>query len=501
MSTTVRDLLQIQGFRLSVIAGAGAAELDLPITWVHSSDLLDPAQWLSEGQLLLTNGTQFAPDLDEAAATAYVGQLRQRGVSALGFATAVVHEVVPASLVAACDAMEFPLVEVGGRTPFIGIIRHVADAIAREASARLSWSLDAQRAVARAAVGADGLGEIMRVLAERMSSWVALYDSVGGRVRVPGLPPTPEEMAAPLAFEVEKLLKREQPAVLKLESPRATVQTIGQPGRLRGALVVGAVPTDAAESDLVGSVIALASIALEQQRTLDAARRRIRTGVLELLRSGAPKVADRTARAVWGPLPKAPLRVGVIPGPFRGQSVLDELEPLVLSLGQRLFFGELGEDIVLLGSSAALAQLDGMRGRHSLALGLSREVPFSAVDDGIAEARDAAGRADAGGPPVAFDEWASRGIFGFVRASGGQHVANVVMAPMAALPADERERLLLAGRVWLEANGAWDPAARTLGIHRHTLKARIDRLGTILALDLAQFSGRAELWAVLELAD
>ena len=75
-----------------------------------------------------------------------------------------------------------------------------------------------------------------------------------------------------------------------------------------------------------------------------------------------------------------------------------------------------------------------------------------------------------------------------------------MLAPLDHLPEDHRERLLAAARAWFAANTAWDPAARALDIHRHTLRARIDELGDVLNLDLSSFSGRAQLWAALELS-
>ncbi len=69
-----------------------------------------------------------------------------------------------------------------------------------------------------------------------------------------------------------------------------------------------------------------------------------------------------------------------------------------------------------------------------------------------------------------------------------------------ALAANEREMLLDAVTVWLEHNGAWDPAARKLGVHRHTLRHRVSAVERLTGLDLSQFAGRAELWAVLQLA-
>jgi hypothetical protein len=55
--------------------------------------------------------------------------------------------------------------------------------------------------------------------------------------------------------------------------------------------------------------------------------------------------------------------------------------------------------------------------------------------------------------------------------------------------------------VWLSHNGAWDPSARELDVHRHRLRHRVSVIERLLGLDLSQFADRAELWAALQLAD
>jgi purine catabolism regulator len=47
------------------------------------------------------------------------------------------------------------------------------------------------------------------------------------------------------------------------------------------------------------------------------------------------------------------------------------------------------------------------------------------------------------------------------------------------------------------ANGQGDPAAKALGIHRHTLRARMKKAAELLGRDLDDPGVRAELWIAL----
>ncbi|GAB3615638.1 PucR family transcriptional regulator [Okibacterium endophyticum] len=498
----MRSLLGVGTFALRPRTQIDAASLDRPIVWAHSSDLIDPTPWLEAGQLLLTDGAQFSRDVDAATVDGYCGRLMRLGVAGLGFATDVIHKEIPGVLVDACERHRIPLLEVAGGTPFISIIRHVADAVAADRSARLSWTLEAHRAVARAAVRDDGLREILRTLSDRLRTWVALYDSAGGRVNVSRLRALPGDLADIVDAEARMLLDRGVPAALRTHPPAvATLQTIGQRHRLRGVLAVGAdVSLDPASNDLIGSVVALASIALEQQRAVDASRRRIRTGILELLLAGQTRAANRTAKAVWGSLPETPFLVGVIRGPVRGQSVLDELELLSATHHSTVFFAEHGDNVVITMQDSALKSLLPLIRRHGLTLGVSDETNWTALEWGIKKAMHAA---STGGDHdvVMFADVAGKGVMGVLRSGGGEVVARHVLEPLFRLPASERDHLRASARAWLDANTAWDPAARALGIHRHTLRARIDQIGELLNLDLSEFSGRAQLWAAMDLAD
>ena len=52
-------------------------------------------------------------------------------------------------------------------------------------------------------------------------------------------------------------------------------------------------------------------------------------------------------------------------------------------------------------------------------------------------------------------------------------------------------------RTWLDADGVYDVAARQLGMHRHTLRARVADAERVLGRDLTSFAARADLYAAL----
>jgi purine catabolism regulator len=501
---TLRTLMAQPVFKLTLLVEGDAADLDREIAWVHNSDLGDPTPWLEAEQLLLTDGAQFAGSMSEELADRrtdeYVRRLVARGVVALGFATGIIHADVPQRLIDACIRHRFTLLEVGERTPFIGIIRFVADAVAAARVASLEWSLAAQRAVARAALRPDGLTAILEELGQQLDCWVALYDALGNRVVTKTREPVPEGVEAAVA----DVLRRGSRAGLHLGegADGATLLTLGRRGELRGILAVGSrVPLDNAEHDLVSSVIGLASIALEQHSALDLARRQLRSGLLELLLSGDLAVAERTAARLWGPLPPDPIRVAVVDIPPGELGFLSELDVQAAAHGGKLFFAEQDARIVIVSSDADTGLWSGVVGRHALAGGVSAVTTWAAVSDGLAEATRA--RASAGETPrlVRYEALAEQGLLGLLSASGGSVLANRLLEPLGRLGDDARATHLETARVWLEANCVTDQAAGRLGVHRQTLRARIATLERLLDLDLSRFADRTELWSALQLAE
>lgn len=509
MPVTLRTLIDAPDLRIRTLVPDGPAAMDAPdpldaeITWVHSSDLLDPTPWLDAGQVLLTNGGQFAPgqlDLGSEIADDYARRLSAAGVVALGFAADVVHAGVPEALRESCRRQGLPLLRIEADLPFIRIIRHIADVLDRERTERIAWSVRAQRAVARATLRPDGLAATLRELERQLGCWVALVDALGRLVSVRTRFRAPASALEEICREAEGQLRGGRRAAMHrvIDGAEVTLQTIGQAGRLRGVLAVGSsLPLDPAGTDLVASVIGIASIAIEQSRALDQARRELRTGIMALFEAEATDAARRALRELGGWDASGEIRVVVVEGVRDWGALLDELE--LRAVDDPFAFARVGEELVLVVPAEADASLFGFVERYGLRAGASAPVMAEDFLTGRSQARGALRRAASAGRIVRFDRLAEEGVFAWLVGADGYLPARRVLAPVQERP--DAEVLLASARAWFAHNCSWDPAARTLGIHRHTLHSRIATLGRVCGVDLDGFEGRAELWAALELSE
>ena len=500
---TLRALLARRDLRLRLAGGDDAFEdvaLDRPLRWVHSSDLADPTPFLSEGLALLTTGTQFPDAADASVYGDYVNRLSTRGVVGLGFGTEVVRDGVPPLLIEACRAARMPLFEVPYRTPFIAVARAGAEAIAAQSYARRSWALAAQRAISLAALRPDGLGATLAELARQLDAWVGLFDGAGTLTREH--PSALEPAAADeLRSEVGAVLRRGARAgsSLRIGDTPFSLQTLGRGGHLRGVIAMAAGDLDQEGRGVVTAVVAMAGLALEQQQGLDRARTLLRAGLVHALHSDDPTLARRIARDLWGGLPSAPILVAMTDAAAgRRDAVREWLELRADERSGRLFFGRGEDGLVLVVNPTDADLLEELAERFDLRIGISDPSAYDVFSRGMDQARLARDRGV--GLVSHFADAVGTGVLSIPPSAEARTVAEAALAPLVRHDLAHNTALRETVSAWLANDCSHEASARALGVHRHTVRARIAAAERVLGVDLGSFPVRAELWAALRLS-
>ncbi|GAB3614644.1 PucR family transcriptional regulator ligand-binding domain-containing protein [Humibacter ginsengisoli] len=439
---TVRVLLNHRELGLRLLTPAArlpGGALDADVSWVHSSDLTDPTPFVIPGQVLLTTGTQFAGD----DYNGYVDRLVAAGVAALGFGTDVVR-ATPEGLPESCLRVGLPLFEVPYRTPFIAVARYAADLVAEQTYARNTWALSAQRAVSLAALRADGLSATLAELSRQLGRWVALVNSDGVIDRV--FPARALAASARTSVEAEaaRMLRARRRAASTIveDTTVVSLQTIGASDRLLGVLAHGGDDeVDQAAQQVVTGVVALAGLALEQGRALTSAQAAMRGNLLR---------------------------------------ALEDARSLGLELGDSS--GLSGAEVAALERSASRVAAK----RRAVTASSQAYAPAPA------RATEPGGGQEGGGQEAGGD------LLAALDGADARARASALLAPLSARDPDG---VLAASLLtWLEHNGVYDAAARTLGVHRHTLTARIRAAEQALGRDFGSFADRAGVWAALRVS-
>ncbi|MGV8876313.1 MAG: PucR family transcriptional regulator [Rhodoglobus sp.] len=497
MPTPLGDIIATP--QLALRALTPHSTFDRSVNWVHNSDLDDPTPFLAAGQLLLTTGRQFVdhprPDFD-----AYVSRLIHAGVAALGFGTEVVTEGVPEELLNACAAADLALFEVPYRIPFIAISRLVADNEAQQARAGFDRALAAQNDIARAAVGKGRLSAAAARAAEHLDCLVWIFDADGEvvshhtEVGTPDCPPS-------IHASVTELLGRGRRArvVDGAHGEHRIVQTLGASGQLCGAVAwLREDEFDALDRSVMTVLAALAEVSLEQTENLRVGHRAILEQLFHLLKEGRVDSVRRAVTAAGIELPAERFAVAALNLLDTGSTVRDVLERRAGRPDSRFFAVAEGRNLLVLIDVNQLAAERRFFAINNLTVGLSSEVGWGELTVAIVQAV----RSLEAAPPgtvTKFDSLVGESFFGLLATSSVADIAHARLASVIALP--EGLGLLRFAQVWLRHNGQWDPAARELGIHRHGLKLRMQRLAELTHLGLDSFQGRAELWAMLAAID
>ncbi|MGW9157951.1 MULTISPECIES: PucR family transcriptional regulator [unclassified Microbacterium] len=467
--------------------------LDRPLRWVHSSDLADPTPFLSEDLALLTTGTQFddAVDIDT-----YVARLADRGILGLGFGTEVHRSGIPEELVVACAERGIPLFSVPYRTPFIAVARAHAEAIAAQAYSRRSWALDAQRALALAALRPSGLEATIAELGRRLGVWAGMFDAAGAVIASHPRDRLDAAVRDALGERVMDILTRGLEAGQSLTLGESTFMlfTVGRGGHLRGVLALAVDALDPEARSVVTSVIAMAGLAMEQSEQLARSRRRLHAQLLGSLLTDDPTLARR----VLGGLPPAPIVVAVTADAPAGP-LSDWWERHRAEHGTPVFLAESADGVTMCISAGEDALLDEVATRFGIRIGVSDPDAYDSFARAHAQALTALRQQGTHGV-ARYSETVGSHILTALATDEARLVAESRLAPLREHDVRTGAELERSLRTWLEHDARAEAAAATLGVHRHTLRSRIAQASGLLDIDLSTFPARAELWTLLQTA-
>ncbi|WP_147305944.1 PucR family transcriptional regulator [Subtercola boreus] len=461
---------------------------DTPIGWVHSSDLDDPSPFLEAGQMLLTTGRQFGSFTSAEDYERYVGRLQNVGVVALGFGTEVVRSGTPAELHRACTDAHLTLVQVPYATPFIAVSKFVADGIAAAAREQLEWALSTQDSISKAVLGSGGLVAAVRASALAIGCDLAILDPDGRIVH--------GSVSGGVDAHALRLLTRGVRARDRGEGPAGfwAAHTLGASGRLLGALVVTRpAPLSEPECSVLTMLSALTELSLEHAADERLGFRSVAQRLFELLVDGRTEVVRGALAPHRVRLPEEPFDVVVLPLRGLPPQVRDSIERLAVR-GERLFTLEYRSDLVVLVDRRHTEMVTTRLRQARLGAGLAGAERWTQLSDALGQAAVASAEASPESI-LTFTELTSKSILGLLAESRVSEIARLSLA--STLRSPEGDDLLREAAVWLHHNGAWEPAARALTLHRHTLKQHMAALSELSGLDLETFHGRAVLWALL----
>jgi purine catabolism regulatory family protein/PucR-like helix-turn-helix protein/diguanylate cyclase with GGDEF domain len=495
MQMTVRELVDDSDLRLRVVVDG---PLDVPVQWVHTTELADPSRYLQGGEVILTTGVWRAAGVTSER---FVAPLAGSRVAALGYGLPEPDAVVPDDLIAACRARGLPLFAVPFEMPFIAVSRAFVDRFVGQRERALRAVVRRNDRLVRAAGHGAGLAGLLAVLDPALRAWVA---GPGARATPAGggrLPPEPE-LRAVLAAAGGVQPDPPVPVGGWWVFPIAAV------GRTEAHLVVwaGEALSDAQRA-AIDQTLPFLGLELAHARATRETERRLAAELVDLVLAGPAQLQAASARLeTFGLDPAGPL-VAVACESERLDECLDALERALGELGlPAIAAAHGGELVAVLGRPGAAAGLEelarrlharldggvvGIGGLADDARGLRRSVL-----EGRQACRFARLRRDGG-----YAAHHQVGSHSLLLALQDEDVLaafrRALLEPLEQHDARRRTELVRSLELFLSSGGRWQATAQALHVHVNTLRHRLARVERLTGRDLSSMEDRVDFFIAL----
>ena len=513
---TLESLVADTGLRLAAGESAG----DVPVRWVHITELVDPTPWLSGGELLLTTGIQLdtAPKQRD-----FVGRLKRHGVAGVGFGTGFDHDKVPRAMLEEARDCELPLFEVPYRMPFIAITERAFTRIVNQQYETLRRGTEIHKRLERLVLEERGLEEVVKALAGAVDGPVQVLDPHGEVVASDA----PREGLDPEALDAirEQVTARVTPSggghgstlgAFEPEHQALGGRCLALPVATRGGGVAQAwlvatpdrSPPGEFEQLILHQAVTVVALELMRIRAARDTERRLAGDILADAITGRLERHELERRLrPFGIADVAAVCVFAVPEPDSGEALLDRVADdagvgALVATRQGLLCAVIDASEVepVAFARQAREELAGKLG--SARASVSRAAPVVDLQRSFHEARcalEAAAIANGSAPEVATHR--DLGSFQLLLSLQDDEALRLycdsLLGPLEDGSGEYGDELLRSLEAFIEHNGQWERAARELYCHRHTLRYRIGRIEALTGRDLGRARDRIEFWLAL----
>jgi purine catabolism regulator len=554
---TVSELLSDLDVRLLTAESA----TDVPVRWVHISEIEDPTPWLSGGELLLTTGMQL--DTSERQRE-FVERLSDHHLAGLGFGTGFAHSEVPPALLETAAECDFPVFEVPYELPFIAVTEAAFTRLVNEQYAVLRRALAAHERLERVLLSERGLDALASTLSTQLGAAVLVFDARGRPLASKefrrALEPDAVSQLQSELYERRREARAFLPGhgdladrslALPVAADGGGAEAGGASGKRIPEAWLVAVKDSGALSDFdrltLHQAVTIVALELLRGRVAGDTERRLAGDVLAALANGELSGAELVRRLEpfgigetvasivvqrpdgWRGTPAAiedALAAALREDAVRclvasvdsytcalvpGTEDEEELFALARTVAARLP-GAIGQPTgpLRIGVGRAFAAADARRSFHearcaaqALALGVAAERNSDAPAASNGKSGNHLNRSS---PAVGVDgaqvaTYKELGSFQLLLSLQDDEALRLfcdsILGPIEAGEGHYGGELMRSLEAFIEENGQWERAAKRLYCHRHTLRYRIRRVEELTGRNLSSARDRIEFWLAL----
>lgn len=492
---------------------AGHAGLDRTVRWVHIVDVPNIEECLVGGELVLTSGISLGHD--NTLQRRIIPTMARMQLAGLVVAVGPYLDRVPPPIVATADAHRIPVLELPWAVNFGDVTQAVLTAVVDRQHAMLQLSERIHRGLTQLVLQGGGLPDVARRLTTLLHRSVLILDPAfqilaGATPGREGDPLSSAEVAGRLPGDLVVRLREATRSWDLTSAVGATV--LEEPGvggvlapirverRLLGSVWIDGGGQPIGQLDIVAAEhgATVAALMSYKDEAVRRAERRHERDLLDRLLSGAPSDPDRLRPATGSGLMAGPQQVIAVATPDADPERVERMAETALTRdapGARVRWRGRVLAVVL----PVVEEIDPARVasdlQHIFAGGGS---PLPVGVSSIVPSPDHLGRAfneacDAARLSPHIDSTASVHYADRMRTLRQLALAQPASPPPATSPiarliaydAAHGSELLATLDAYLQHDGNASAAARSSGIHRHTLLNRLDRIREITTADLS----------------
>ncbi|MCP9000551.1 PucR family transcriptional regulator ligand-binding domain-containing protein [Pseudarthrobacter sp. RMG13] len=487
---TVAELIAEPQLGLSLLAGSEG--LGNRITWAHTSDLPRLWEWVTGGEIMMTNGLSIPPDA--AGQVELAESLVRAGASALAVGEKMHAPQLTPGFIDACNALPLPVVNVPYPLPFIAIARSVAESSLLEESRRL-------RQTAR-------IYDLLR-LAGAGNQWQTLLDGVAAEIDsqlfvvdrrcLHPWHPDSEALPAALAAELKQRVGPASAATKNFQWHRFGDQHILMmdiPTHANALLVV--LPATYPHPDAVVLLHAATVLGLELSRTVLGLENRLRLGAEFLLQAfdGRYGIKDLESRLSEFEIPAQEFQV-ISLSSDAGQD-LANVHAGLWRHGFPTVCLQSHNRLHILVSKECSDELLFHALPEGVRIGVSTLTTPSGIQRALQESLWALGTA--GGGTEHFVRYAEGPSWlGLTSHEEGKALVQRLLGPVFEYERGRQPDLIVTLRTFLDMQRSWQKTATALFAHRQTIIYRIRKISELIGLDVTETATMAQLWFALQI--
>lgn len=447
---------------------------------VQTSELADPSLFILPHSIVLTVGISF--ENNAAGFVDYVETLAAAGVVALGFGTGLTFDTVPEQIIKAAQSHNIGLFEVPHQTPFISIQTVVNKEIAQQQIRQQEQLVAAQRRANKAAIE-GGVAKLLEQLAKEIRAAVAIEDNDHrciARVRYGDLDAT---NPAPNMYVIShKML------------------TFGE--RYHQLITVSARPPGSTQRNIIKHCSSLADLLLQRPATLRNARNELNNLALSMLLGRNEETTQ---------LERIFARIADSDGNVRPVIIHSNIEQHIdqairtvdtyLSASTReLCCTKLDNStaLILFRGSRTVENIIELFGETSqrIRIYVGNSQPWQRVNQPLVSSLTTSAKSIPIGEYVGPQDNTLAWLRGDAVMEALDHRAHETLGRLENYDQQHGTHLRITLATHLQRGAQITATAEALGIHRHTVRSRLERIAEICEVDLENPVTRAELLIV-----